>query len=206
MSAPGIGRRFAERLHAELAISTLEDLEAAAYDGRLATVAGFGDKRLAGIRDTLAHRLGRARRHSGTAATAPPVTELLDVDRATERRRLRPPSEQLRHAASILVARPGFQCFTRRADTAAIRHCFPILLAHTNSARPGIGSSSTATMPPAAAAHRDHGELRPTARLPGRGGPRTRMRQTDHEHRRMRVKLLVNNDGRRRTHRHNLLG
>ena len=81
MSAPGIGRRFAERLHAELAISTLEDLEAAAYDGRLATVAGFGDKRLAGIRDTLAHRLGRARRHSGTAATAPPVTELLDVDR-----------------------------------------------------------------------------------------------------------------------------
>lgn len=80
-SVPGIGRRFAERLHDELAINTLEDLEAAAHDGRLATIAGFGDKRLAGIRDSLAHRLGRVRAPSGPAPSAPPVAELLAVDR-----------------------------------------------------------------------------------------------------------------------------
>jgi len=80
-SVPGIGRVFAERLHEELGLNTLEDLEAAAHDGRLATIAGFGDKRLAGIRDSLAHRLGRVRPSSETASTAPPVAEILDVDR-----------------------------------------------------------------------------------------------------------------------------
>jgi hypothetical protein len=71
----------AERLHDDLGIGTLEELEAAAHDGRLASVEGFGEKRLAAIRDTLAHRLGRIRR--GTAPTGtpePPVAELLDVD------------------------------------------------------------------------------------------------------------------------------
>ncbi len=83
MSVPGIGRRFAERLHDDLGINTLEDLEAAAHDGRLATVAGFGEKRLAGIRDSLAYRLGRVRLRVGTEpeSDGPPVEELLDVDR-----------------------------------------------------------------------------------------------------------------------------
>jgi len=79
-SVPGIGRVFAERLHDELGLNTLEDLEAAAHDGRLATIAGFGDKRLAGIRDSLAHRLGRVRTSSDGAGAAPTVEELLDVD------------------------------------------------------------------------------------------------------------------------------
>ncbi|MGH9258022.1 MAG: helix-hairpin-helix domain-containing protein [Vicinamibacterales bacterium] len=60
-SVPGIGVALAERLHYELGLDTLADLEAAAHDGRLETVAGFGQKRLAGIRDSLAHRLGRVR-------------------------------------------------------------------------------------------------------------------------------------------------
>jgi DNA polymerase (family X) len=78
-SVPGIGPLLAARLHDELALETLQQLEAAAYDGRLADIAGFGPKRLAGLRDTLAHRLGRI----GTAASTPPptVAELLDVDR-----------------------------------------------------------------------------------------------------------------------------
>lgn len=79
-SVPGIGRVFADRLHEELGLESLEDLEAAAHDGRLDTVAGFGAKRLAGIRDSLAHRLGRVRVPSH-ASTAPSVAELLDVDR-----------------------------------------------------------------------------------------------------------------------------
>ena len=80
-SVPGIGHRLAARLHDELGIHTLEELETAAHDGRLETIAGFGEKRLAGIRDSLAHRLGRVRRSSRAASVVLPVAELLDVDR-----------------------------------------------------------------------------------------------------------------------------
>jgi DNA polymerase (family X) len=80
-TVPGIGRRYAERLHGELGLDTLEDLESAAHDGRLATVAGLGEKRVAGIRDSLAHRLGRIRPPSIPELGVPPVSELLDVDR-----------------------------------------------------------------------------------------------------------------------------
>jgi putative hydrolase len=79
-TVPGIGRILAERLHDELGLETLADLEVAAHDGRLETLAGFGTKRLAGIRDSLAQRLGRVRIPLAVAA-APSVAELLDVDR-----------------------------------------------------------------------------------------------------------------------------
>jgi hypothetical protein len=79
-SVPGIGRVFAERLHDELGLETLADLETAAHDGRLETIAGFGPKRLAGVRDSLAQRLGRVRAPSRVEAP-PSVAELLDVDR-----------------------------------------------------------------------------------------------------------------------------
>lgn len=79
-SVPGIGRVLSNRLHEELGLETLADLEAAAHDGRVATVAGFSSKPLAGIRDSLAHRLGRVR-VPPVAADAPSVAELLDVDR-----------------------------------------------------------------------------------------------------------------------------
>lgn len=79
-SVPGIGRVLANRLHEELGLETLADLEAAAHDGRLASAAGFGAKRLAGIRDSLAHRLGRVQL-SLPGTDVPPVAELLDVDR-----------------------------------------------------------------------------------------------------------------------------
>jgi hypothetical protein len=80
-SVPGIGEITARRIHDTLDINTLEDLETAAHDGRLAHALGFGAKRLAGIRDALAGRLGRVR---GGANEAPQdmasVTEILDVD------------------------------------------------------------------------------------------------------------------------------
>jgi putative hydrolase len=79
-SVPGIGRVLARRLHEDLAIDTLEQLESAAHDGRLESLAGLGDKRLAGIRDSLAHRLGRVRVPERRPAIVP-VAELLDVDR-----------------------------------------------------------------------------------------------------------------------------
>lgn len=79
-SVPGVGRALADRLHDELGLETLADLEAAAHDGRLESIAGFGAKRLAGIRDSLAHRLGRVQRPF-PAVTPVSVAELLDVDR-----------------------------------------------------------------------------------------------------------------------------
>jgi DNA polymerase (family X) len=80
-SVPGIGPIQAERLHHDLGIDTLEELEAAAHDGRLASVAGFGSKKIAGIIDSLASRLGRVRPPDRGPVAEAPVEELLDVDR-----------------------------------------------------------------------------------------------------------------------------
>jgi DNA polymerase/3'-5' exonuclease PolX len=53
-TVPGIGKVMAQRLYDELGIETLEELEMAAHDGRLTNLLGLGEKRLAGIRDSLA--------------------------------------------------------------------------------------------------------------------------------------------------------
>ena len=84
-SVPGIGKALAWKLHDDLGLESLEALESAAHDGRLESVAGLGAKRLAGIRDSLAHRLGRIRQHQPAVTPPdetqePPISELLDVD------------------------------------------------------------------------------------------------------------------------------
>lgn len=81
-SVPGIGNLLASRLHRELGIDTLEQLEAAAHDGRLKNISGIGEKKLAGIIDALSGRLGRVRPPRVAPATAEPgIAEVLDVDR-----------------------------------------------------------------------------------------------------------------------------
>lgn len=81
-TVPGIGRALAERIHHELHIETLEDLEIAANDGRLETVPGFGPRRIAAVRDVLAARLRRVPTpRSSRPDDTPPVAELLEVDR-----------------------------------------------------------------------------------------------------------------------------
>lgn len=80
-TVPGIGIVMAERLHNRLGIETLEELETAAYNGRLAKVTKFGEKRIAGIRDSLASRLGRVRPQiNWLDGRQPSVDEVLDVD------------------------------------------------------------------------------------------------------------------------------
>ena len=75
-------RALAERLHREFGIDSLEELETAAHDGRLTDLAGIGKKKLEGIIDTLATRLGRLRRQGHPLESEEPtVAELLDVDR-----------------------------------------------------------------------------------------------------------------------------
>jgi len=84
-SIPGVGPSLATRLHDDLHIHTLEQLEVAAHDGRLADLEGIGPKKLQGIIDSLTARLGRVRRPTpgdgGHEAGEPSIEELLDVDR-----------------------------------------------------------------------------------------------------------------------------
>lgn len=85
---PGIGETLASRIHEELGVESLEDLEAAAHDGRLATVPGFGTRRIEGIRAVLDTMLRRRSRSNGGARAArsrvaqPPVSTLLEIDAA----------------------------------------------------------------------------------------------------------------------------
>jgi putative hydrolase len=84
-SVPGIGPILAERVHHELDVHTLEDLELAAHGGRLRQVPGFGEKRVAGVVESLATRLSRTRRRPPEPSylpAEPSLAELLELDRA----------------------------------------------------------------------------------------------------------------------------
>lgn len=97
---PSIGPELARRLHTELGVETLEDLEVAAHDGRLEHVAGFGPRRVHALKAMLGERLRRAPRRTATAATvepgtassagarptAPSVSDLLALDEEYRRR------------------------------------------------------------------------------------------------------------------------
>ncbi len=92
-----IGPKLAERIHHELGVETLTDLEAAAWDGRLARVPGMGPKRIRAVRESLAGRFHRPPRvvrstEPSSADASAPVGELLEIDeeyrRLAERDRL----------------------------------------------------------------------------------------------------------------------
>ena len=78
---PGLGPKLAHAIHDELHIDTLEALEVAAHDGRLAGVTGIGARRVAAIQAGLAALLGRGRSRRQAPQASPPVAMLLDVDR-----------------------------------------------------------------------------------------------------------------------------
>jgi len=106
---PGLGPELAARVRDQLGIETLEELEAAAHDGRLARVSGFGERRLAAIRDVLATRLARAR-PPAPPRSQPPVALMLEVDReyrraaaAGELRRIAPRRFNPNHEAWLPV-------------------------------------------------------------------------------------------------------
>jgi hypothetical protein len=94
-TVPGLGRVLAARIHDQLGLETLADLEAAAWDGRLRRVTGMGGKRIRAIRESLAGRFAGARRSAPLTAThaaaeaLPSVAELLDVDAEYRRKAAR---------------------------------------------------------------------------------------------------------------------
>jgi DNA uptake protein ComE-like DNA-binding protein len=61
-TVPGIGEELAHRIHVELEIDTLEELELAAHDRRLEKVSGIGHRRARAIRDSVGTILTRASR------------------------------------------------------------------------------------------------------------------------------------------------
>jgi putative hydrolase len=86
LTLPGIGLQTASRIHEQLGIESLQELEAAAYDGGLSRVPGLGPKRIRGIREALAGRFRRrpvlpASPPTQPTARQPPLAELLDIDR-----------------------------------------------------------------------------------------------------------------------------
>jgi len=90
---PGIGHELAHRIHDELGVESLEELECACHDGRLAALRGFGPRRVAGIAASTAAVLGgraqrRADRRRGVAGPddRPSVTTLLAIDADYRRR------------------------------------------------------------------------------------------------------------------------
>ncbi len=90
---PGVGEELARRMHDELGVETLEELEEAAYDGRLERIEGIGAKKINGIRNTLAgvlsrsaHRRTYRRGYTTELPPEPPVELLLEVDETYRRR------------------------------------------------------------------------------------------------------------------------
>lgn len=79
-TVPGLGPELAERIHDALGVDTLEGLEAACADGRLARVPGMGPRRVAMVRTALAAALARVPRER-VGDGEPDVATLLDVDR-----------------------------------------------------------------------------------------------------------------------------
>ena len=78
----GIGPELAERIYDQLGVETLEALEQAAHDGRLAEVEGVGKRRLQAVRESVESKLRSRRRANGDVS----VGELLDVDREYRRK------------------------------------------------------------------------------------------------------------------------
>jgi len=130
-SVPGIGAKTAQHIHERLGIDTLEELECAAHDGRLERL-GIGAKRLAGVRDALAGRLGRVgHRPAPDLASAPDIAEVLDVDHQYREEaghgtlaRIAPRRFNPRHEAwlPVLHARRGGREYTALFSNTARAH------------------------------------------------------------------------------------
>ncbi len=135
-SVPGIGRVLAERLYQDLSIHSLEELEVAAHDGRLAELGGLGPKKLAGIREMLASRLQHVRAPAGPPRSTirrrepspePGVEELLDVDREY---RARAAADQL-HKIAPRRFNPGGEAWLPVLETQRGARKYMVLFSNT---------------------------------------------------------------------------
>jgi DNA polymerase (family 10) len=78
---PGIGEVIAHDIHHKRHIETLEELEIAAYDGRLAQMPGMGQARLLGVQNALkAHFNSHGEYEHRPKTEEPSIATLLEVD------------------------------------------------------------------------------------------------------------------------------
>jgi putative hydrolase len=79
---PGIGEKLAHKIYEELHIDSIEELENAAYNGKLASLSNIGEHRLDKIRSWLRSTVGY--RHLEPLikdiTEAPPISLILDID------------------------------------------------------------------------------------------------------------------------------
>lgn len=148
-TVPGIGPALADRIESQLHVETLEDLEAAAHDGRLESVPGFGARRVRAVRDSLAsglrysaarraragpHRLRRPSvRRSGCCSRS--IASIASGPRAAS-------SVASRRGASTPSIAPGCPSCTRIARAGRSRPSSRIPLARMSSVARTTGSSS----------------------------------------------------------------
>jgi hypothetical protein len=137
-TVPGIGEDLARRIHEQLQVDTLEELELAAHDGRLAQLPGFGERRVRAVREALGSMLSRSTRRrarrvlaAAHSAPPPPVATLLDVDAEYRRRAA---AGELRHIAPrrfnpshrawlpVLHTERGDYAFTALFSNTALAH------------------------------------------------------------------------------------
>ena len=80
-TVPMIGPALARQIHDDLGIETLEALEAAAYDGRLASIKGIGPRRIESLRHSLKDMLARRRpRQTPNNRQQPSIADILSID------------------------------------------------------------------------------------------------------------------------------
>lgn len=145
---PGIGGGLARRAAETLGISTLEELERAAHDGRLARVEGFGKRRVEMVRAALAGMLGGSalKRSRTVASEAPSVAQrprwtcCWKSTGSTAERPRKAGCEPLHPGDSTRKASPGSRsCACSRKDGTSLR-CTPIPPGPTSWVKPATGS------------------------------------------------------------------
>ena len=147
-SVPGIGKKLADRLHHDLEIDTLEELEIAAHDGRLLRQPRIW--RQAALRDhcqfggSTGSDQGKAwnggKDYSFYRGAPSMLTESI------VKRPLPTNFINLRPVALIQLGRPGFLCYTPNAASAITRLYSRILLERTKRGKRKIGWCCSMTM------------------------------------------------------------
>ena len=119
LSVPGVGKVTAWKLYEDLGIESLEELEAAAHDGRLERFPGWAPSASPDFA-ILCERLGRIRQEPSVPLQREdaPIAELLDVDRQYREEAALEHERRLLHAALIPRERRGCRCSTPPAARA----------------------------------------------------------------------------------------
>lgn len=141
-SVPGIGPALAHAIQKALHLDSLEALEAAAHDGRLQQVPGFGARRVTMVRSALAELLARVRPPPLRVSDEPNVGVLLDVDREYREKAASGALRKIAPKPPTRAAKPGCRSCTLCVDPGTSPRSVPTRHSRTGSGARTTGSSS----------------------------------------------------------------